>query len=222
MKKYFITGLVILLPLALTFAIIVFLFNFLTTPFLGIVQTIFNHYDLFKTGFWFLSSTQLQTLIAQVLILFFLFFFTLLLGYIAHWFFFLTLIKVAEYIVKKIPFVRTVYKTCNDIISTLFSTKSQSFKQVVLVRFPNPNSFAIGFITREAISGFKDTNYANLISVFVPTTPNPTSGFLILYKSEDITYLDMKVEDAFKYIISCGLVSPPLGIISQETKPLIS
>lgn len=87
-KKYFITGLVILLPVALTLAIVIFVFNLLTTPFLGVVKTIFDHYQLFETGFLFLSSDQLQNLIAQTLILISLVAVTIGLGFIARWFFF--------------------------------------------------------------------------------------------------------------------------------------
>ena len=216
MKKYFITGLMILLPLALTIIIIVFIFNLLTTPFLGLIRTVFNHYSLFEHGFLFLNADQLQNLIAQFLILVCLFAITIALGFIVRWFFFRSLIRLAEFIVKKIPFVSTIYKTCNDVIKTIFTSKNKSFKQVVLVRFPNPETLSIGLITCEEIPSLKNTSHANVAAVFVPTTPNPTSGFLIMYKQEDLIYLDMKVEEAFKYIISCGLISPNFNMISKK------
>ena len=216
MKKYFITGLVILLPLALTILIIVFIFNLLTNPFLGLVRTVFYHYGLFEKGFLFLNADQLQNLVAQFLILSCLFVITIILGVIARWFFFRSLINIAEFIFKKIPFVRTIYKTCNDVIKTIFTTKNKSFKQVVLVHFPNPTTLSIGLITCEEIPSLKDTLYQNIVAVFVPTTPNPTSGFLVMYKQEDLIYLDMSVEEAFKYIISCGLITPNFNTISKK------
>lgn len=216
MKKYFITGLVILLPLALTVSIIVFIFNLLTNPFLGVVKTFFEHYNLFETGFLFLSADKLQNIIAQVLILFSLFIVTVGLGLIARWFFFRSLIKITEYIVKKIPFVSAIYKTCSDVIKTIFTTKNKSFKQVVLARFPNPTTLSIGLITSEQIPSLGGTPHQDVVAVFVPTTPNPTSGFLVMYKREDLIYLDMKVEEAFKYIVSCGLITPPFNTISQQ------
>ena len=88
MKKYFITGLVILLPVALTLAIVVFIFNLLTVPFLGMVKAIFDHYDLFAKGFLFLNAEQIENLAAKLLILISLLFITLGLGLIARWFFF--------------------------------------------------------------------------------------------------------------------------------------
>jgi uncharacterized membrane protein len=216
MKKYFITGLVILLPLALTIAIVMFIFNLFTVPFLGIVKVVFDRYHLFEEGFFLLNASQLQNLVAQILILGSLFFISISLGFIARWFFFKTLIKFAEYVVRKIPLVRTIYKTCQDIINTIFTSKTKSFKQVVLVRFPNSETFSIGLITRDAITHLAGTSHQNAVAVFVPTTPNPTSGFLMIFKPEDLIYLDMKVEDAFKYIISCGVISPDFNPISKE------
>jgi uncharacterized membrane protein len=215
-KKYFITGLVILLPLALTIAIVMFIFNLLTVPFLGIVKAVFDRYNLFEEGSFLLNADQIQNLLAQFLILISLFFIAIGLGFIARWFFFKTLIKFAEYIVRRIPLVRTIYKTCQEIIKTIFTSKTNSFKQVVLVRFPNPDTYSIGLITREEIPGLADTPHADSVAVFVPTTPNPTSGFMIMFKRADLIYLDMKVEDAFKYIISCGVISPPFNAISKE------
>lgn len=216
MKKYFITGLVILLPLALTIAIVAFIFNLLTVPFLGIVKAVFDRYHLFESGFLLLNADQIQNLIAQLLILVSLFFIVIGLGFIARWFFFKTILKFAEYIVKRIPFVNTIYKTCQDVIKTIFTSKTKSFKQVVLVRFPNPNSYSIGLVTQEEIPGLEKTPHTNTVAVFVPTTPNPTSGFLIMFKQADLIYLNMKVEDAFKYIISCGVIAPDFNVVSKE------
>lgn len=216
MKKYFITGLVILLPLALTIAILLFVFNLLTVPFLGLVKAIFERYDLFQSGFLFLNANQVENLIAKLLILISLTIFTLALGFIARWFFFNTLLKCAEFMVKKIPFVSTIYNTCKDVIQTIFASKNNAFKQVVLVRFPNPETYSIGLITREEIPSLQDTLYQDVMTVFVPTTPNPTSGFLIMYKKQDLIFLDMKVEDAFKYIISCGLLSTNFNVMTHK------
>ena len=195
MRKYFITGLVILLPLALTLVIVTFnVFNFLTVPFLGIVKTVFEHYHLFAQGFLFLSTDQSQTLFAQFLILGCLFFFVIGLGYIASWFFFNTFLKFTDYILKRIPLVRAIYNTCQDVIERIFTSKTKSFKQVVLAPFPNPDIYSIGFITREDLHGLADTTHAGAVAVFVPTTPNPTSGFLMMFKPSDLLDPDMRLK----------------------------
>jgi len=206
MKKYFITGVVILLPLAVTLVIIHFLFNLFTDPFLGLLK---NQFNLFENGFLVFNAREMQTFISQLMILASLIVVTLCLGFIARWFFFTSLTHFTDYLVKKIPFVSTIYKICQDVIKTIFTNQTNSFKQVVLVRFPNPSTYSIGLITSENIPPLANTSYQNPIAVFVPTTPNPTSGFLIFYNKDDIVYLDMKIEDAFKYVVSCGVILSP-------------
>lgn len=215
MKKYFITGLVILLPLALTFILVAFIFNLLTEPFVGIFKAIFNYFGLFSSGFLFLSTDQLQKIISQLLILVLLFFSTVGLGLLARWFFVHYFIRGWEYVLDKIPFIRGIYKTCRDIISTLFKTDENSFKQVVMVPFPSQGTMVIGFITKENLPPLS-IHTQPMFAVYVPTTPNPTSGFLMMYQESDIVFIDMKVEDALKYIISCGVISSPFNVLTKE------
>ncbi|MGK5594714.1 MAG: DUF502 domain-containing protein [Parachlamydiaceae bacterium] len=215
MKKYFITGLVILLPLAVTLAVIIFIFNLLTVPFAGALSSILNHYNLLNNGFFIFSGKQLQFFISQVLVLLFMFFFTVLLGMIARWFFVHYLIRFWDYLFHHIPFVNTLYKACKDVINTIFASKTKSFKQVVLVPFPSAESKSFGLITQDNLQWF-GTEKTPLTAVFVPTTPNPTSGFLMMFDPKDIIFVDMKVEDAFKYVISCGVILNPFSIVSYE------
>lgn len=216
MKKYFVTGLVILLPLALTIAIVVFIFNLLTVPFLGIVKVFFDRYPILEQGFLFLNAEQVQNLVAKFLILASLFVITIVLGYVARWFFFHATMRCAEYVVHHIPLVNTIYKTSQDVIKTIFTTETKSFKQVVMVKFPNPETYAVGLVTREGIPGLSQTAFSDAVAVFVPTTPNPTSGFLVMYKQSDLIYLDMSIEDAFKYVISCGVIMPEFKHMSYS------
>ena len=216
MKKYFITGLVILLPVALTLAIILFLFNLFTAPFLGMVKTLFERYHVFQGGTFLFTENQIQNFFAQLLILISLFFICVSLGYIARWFFFKVVLRTVEFTMKKIPLVSSIYNTCKDVIRSIFTSKTKSFKQVVLVRFPNPSTYSLGLITRENIPSLAHSSHHDVVAVFVPTTPNPTSGFLIMFKQSDILYLDMKVEDAFKYIISCGVIAAPFQVILKD------
>lgn len=215
MKKYFITGLVILLPLALTLMIVVFMFNFLTEPFAGIVKSVLTHYNLPEHGFLFFSADQVQKLISQFIILLILFFFTAGLGLVARWFFVHYLIRFWDYMLNRIPVVRTIYKTIQDIINTIFTSNAGSFKKVVMVPYPNEHIYSIGLVTRDNIPSIPGSNDM-LVAVFIPTTPNPTSGYLVMFKQKDLIYLDMKVEEAFKYVISCGVISSPFNVISVD------
>lgn len=220
MKKYFITGLVILLPATLTLIVVIFLFNFLTEPFLGFTKAFFQRYDLSDSGFLFLSGEQLINFISQILILVVLIGFTILLGMIARWFFINYLIKAWENVIQKIPFVSSIYKACQDVIKTIFTSKTSAFKQVVMVRFPNPDTWTIGLMTRDSLPGLEKAVGEDCILVFVPTTPNPTSGFLTVFKRSDTIPLDMKVEDALKYVISCGVIMAPFK--KTEAKPPVT
>ena len=208
MRKHFITGLVILLPLAVTIAVIVFLINFLTGPFVDAVAKIVEHIPLFADGFLIFSSEQLVKYGSKVLILVALFFCTALLGMVTRWFFMNALISVCDKILHKIPIVNTVYKTSQDIIKTLFVSDKNSFKQVVMVPFPRPGVYVMGLIARESPPSCSKAVKEDLISVLVPTTPNPTTGFLLMFKKEDLIHLDLKPEDAIKYIVSCGVIIP--------------
>jgi len=206
MRKYFITGLAILLPLALTFLIVMFLVNLLTVPFIGIVQPVLDYSGLLDKGFLFLTAEQLQTIVSQILVLVCLFFFTVTLGIIARWFFIHTIIRIWDKLLHRIPFIRSVYKTSQDVIQTILQSDTRSFKQVAIVPFPSSESHSIGLVTRENLPGIPGAPERKLVAVFIPTTPNPTSGYLIMFDEKEITYLDMKVEEALKYIISCGVI----------------
>jgi uncharacterized membrane protein len=208
MKKYFITGLVILLPLAVTIAVVGFIINFLTQPFIGMVSSFLAHLHIINEGFLFLSPEQLLKYGSQLLILVILFLFTLGLGMVTRWFFIKALLHLSDRILHRIPIVNTVYKTTQDIIKTLFVSDKNSFKYVVMVPFPHPGVYVIGLIARESPQICSEKANADLISVLVPTTPNPTTGFLLMFKKEELIYVDMKPEEAIKFIVSCGVIVP--------------
>lgn len=208
MKKYFITGLVILLPLTLTILIVVFVMNFLTKPFMGLVVKILSETRIQQLHTHILSSEQIIRYGSQIIILIGLFLFTLLLGIFARWFIFKALIKVSDKILHKIPLVNKVYKTTQEIVKTIFVTDKNSFKQVVMAPFPNKGLYSLGLVSRQSPQACSNAVNEELISVFIPTTPNPTTGFLLLFKKEDLIFLDMKTEDAVKYIVSCGVIIP--------------
>lgn len=208
MKKYFVTGLVILLPLAVTIAVLVFLVNFFTKPFIGMVSSILSSWNLFSEGWLFFSREEIIQYGSRILILFMLFFFTAGLGLIARWFFMNAILQLCDKLLHRIPIINTVYKTSQDIIKTLFISDKNSFKQVVMVPFPRPGVYVLGLLVRESPKACCLASQEELISVLVPTTPNPTTGFLLMFKKEELIFVDMKPEDAIKYIVSCGVIIP--------------
>lgn len=210
MKKHFLTGLAILLPVVVTIALVVFLINLLTKPFVGIVSSLLSQFPLLDRNFFFLSKADLILYTSKCLILIFLFFLTVGLGILARWLFTHTLLKLFDQVLDRIPLVNTVYKTTKEIIKTLFSDKNP-FNQVVIVPFPHEKSFVLGLIAGEAPTVCKKALDESLVSVFVPTTPNPTNGFLFLFKRSEIIEISMPPEDAIKYIVSCGMINPEKG-----------
>ncbi|MGM0439603.1 MAG: DUF502 domain-containing protein [Chlamydiota bacterium] len=208
MKRHFITGLAIITPLFVTIAVVVFIVNLLTDPFAGAVQGFLQGKGLQNARFLFFSGNQLVKYGSQAIILIMLFLCTALLGLVARWFFFKSIISLGDKIIHRIPVINKLYKTSQDIVTTVFDSREKSFNTVVMVPFPNTKTYCLGFVARNAPESFNASVNHTLVSVFVPTTPNPTSGYLLMYKEEELVYLDMKPEEAIKFIISCGVIHP--------------
>ena len=119
-------------------------------------------------------------------------------------------VRLGDYIVSKMPIISSIYSLIKQLFETVFSPKSQSFKEAVLVQYPRKGIWIIGFLagsTTDEINQKAPVD-EDLLSIFIPTTPNPTSGFLILMPKSEVIKLDMSVEDALKYVVSCGIVAP--------------
>ena len=136
--------------------------------------------------------------------------FTLLVGWIAKGLIGKSLIRFAESLVDRMPVVRSIYSGVKQIAETVFAQSERSFEKACLVEYPRKGIWAIGFISTNARGEVLDKAQASgeLLSVFVPTTPNPTSGFLLFFPREDVIELDMSIEEAAKLVISAGLVYP--------------
>lgn len=215
LKKHFITGLVVFLPIALTFWIVAFAVDLLTNPFLEFAEKLLQTFGLDQVSFLFLSSAQVLVYSSRILILLFLFGLILLIGMVGRHFFFKYFIKLGDTILHRIPVISTVYKTSQELIQNVLSSTNKSFQQVVLVPFPHNSSWTIGLVTKD------ESIVAGRTAVFIPTTPNPTSGYLVMYKTEEITPLDMRVEEALRYIISCGVLLPPIQKTAKEVEEII-
>ncbi len=209
MKKYLLTGLILLLPLALTIAIIAFVVNFLTKPFMGIVSHFLKQTPLANEGFLIFSPDQMLEFSSQLIILICLFLVILFIGMIARWYFVHWFIQVSEQILHRLPLVNKVYKASKEIINSFLGHGKNSFKQVVMVPFPGDGIYCLGLLSKEAPQECSENAKTRLFSVFIPTAPNPTTGFTVMFKECDIFYMEMKPEDAIKYIVSCGTVTPP-------------
>lgn len=207
MKKSFLTGLAILMPVALTIMLFAFLIDLFTAPFLGIVTSILKQH---QDEHVLLKSPELTTLFARIIILIFLVIIMLFLGWITRWYFIRIGLSLANRVIVKIPFIKSIYKISRDIFSALFSTAEgkKAFKYPVFFPFPSFESYVIGFKTGEVPELFEKKVNQKLECVFIPTAPHPISGYLMLMPPEYVHKIDMTNEEAVKYTVSCGVIIP--------------
>ena len=118
------------------------------------------------------------------------------------------IVQGAESLVRRIPVIGAVYSGAKTFSETVLTDKGQSFKQVLIVEFPRKGAWSIGFLTSDDLPELRARMGVDMISVFVPTTPNPTTGFIIVVPRTDVVFLDMSVDDAFKMILTLGVVAP--------------
>jgi uncharacterized membrane protein len=202
MKNYILTGLILLLPVILTFMIIVFLFDLFTEPFFNLVSPLIHliPYNL-PDGFALFLSRLLSLVLLCLFILF--------LGMITQLFLIKSILNWLNRIVFRIPFIKTVYKTTKDVFSALFSTdEKKAFKRPVMIPFPTKPSYCLGFEAGEVARECQQKVKEPLTAVFAPTAPHPISGFLFLVPTKDIHQVDMTNEDALKFLVSCGMILP--------------
>ncbi|MDN3504219.1 MAG: DUF502 domain-containing protein [Rhabdochlamydiaceae bacterium] len=206
MKKYILTGLMILLPIAITLWIVRFFFDILTAPFIGLIKFSLNTYgftpDLHPVILFFCKILVLIIFIALICIL----------GFIAHKIFFDWILKLTHKLFSKIPIVKSIYKITQEIIKSIFSPGAKPFKKTVMLDFPNKESRALGFYTGDVPQALKDAEsemkHSDLKTVFLPTAPHPISGFLLVCPSANLTDVNISVEEVFKILISCGSYRP--------------
>ncbi|MDE3055142.1 MAG: DUF502 domain-containing protein [Verrucomicrobiota bacterium] len=206
MKKSLITGLLLLLPVILTLVVIQFLFDLFTEPALPLVRELL-HWGATRLQFKPPAGTDLflSRIFALILLVITIF----LLGLIARWFFFRNLFTLVRRVISRIPFVKTIYQVSRDIISAIFSTDGKkAFKRPLFFPFPSKSTYALGFEAGEVTEEIQSKTEATLMTVFAPTVPHPISGFLLFVPKEDTKSVAMTNEEAFKYLISCGLILP--------------
>ncbi|WP_338846850.1 DUF502 domain-containing protein [Massilia sp. W12] len=192
MRKYFATGLLILAPITITVWVLYSIFTTLDQPFLVLLLPV-----EWRTKYAF---TGLSALLVLSLI-----FFT---GLLAHNYFGRYLVQWWDSLLQRIPVVRSIYSSVKQVSDTLLSPSGNAFRQVVLVPYPHPGARTIAFLTGAPGGELAEHLDQEYVSVYVPTTPNPTSGFFLMFPKTDVVELNMSVDTALKYIISMGVVAP--------------
>jgi len=183
-KAYFVTGILVSIPLYVTALFLVWI-------------------DRMLRSFW--PSPYNEKLYISIVSLIVLVFFIFVLGALSHSIFGRQMLALGDYFLNKIPIIRWVYSTVKQVTEAFSSGKS-AFKEVVLIRYPHDKAWALAFLTADSNSFIDDPTGEDLVSVFMPTTPNPTSGFLIFVPKRDIVKTMFTVDQAFRLIISAGTI----------------
>ena len=199
-RNAFLTGLLIFLPLGTTIFVLNFLLNLFKAPATRLAFELGLREDRLFFG--------VETLLAVVGLFVGILSLTVL-GFLSNYVLGKFFISSAEKILGTVPFLSTVYKSVKQIVETFGKENRAVFKEVVLIEYPRPDCYVLGFVTNDASGETEAMIGRKLTNVFVPTTPNPTSGFLLLLPREDIYRLDMSVGDGMKMLISGGAVIPP-------------
>jgi len=204
LKKYFFTGLLVVVPLYITAYI-----------FTVIVRAMDNVLNFLP---WFLNPRYFMPYHIPGVGVFFTITGILLVGLITQNFFGKKLVEFGEGILSKIPFLRIVYNASKQFLETFLSWHQDEYSNVVIVQYPRKGVYTLGFVTGNTRGELGEKISAPAKSVFIPTTPNPTSGFYLMVPEADLIPLDMTVEDAFKVIMTGGIVMPDVRKNTEEIK----
>ena len=187
LRNYFITGIVVLVPIGITL--------YLTKFFISISSKLIP-YNLNPNNYLPYAIPGLEILLSVI--------FITIIGGISLSFIGKRILKFVNDLFKRIPILRTIYSAIGQMTESLAPNKGNNKKSVVLIQYPRKGSWAVGFATKENKGEISKKTNSDLVNVFVPTTPNPTSGFLLMFPKDEIIYLDMSFEEASKFIVSAG------------------
>ena len=190
LRNYFITGIVVLVPIGITL--------YLTKFFISVSSKLIPN-EVNPNSYLPFAIPGLEILLSVI--------FITIIGSLSLSFIGKKILKIFNDILKRIPILRTIYSAIGQMTETL-APKKGSKKSVVLVEYPRKGSWAVGFATKENDGEISKKTNTELVNVFVPTTPNPTSGFLLMFPKSEVIFLDMTFEEASKFIVSAGTSDP--------------
>ena len=188
-RNYFIAGLAVLIPLVGSLYVFWLIFSFLD----GLLSSLItDFYGRPLPGLGFILTIL----------------FTLLVGYLTSNFLGKKILELVDHIFFRIPLLRNVYSSFKQIVDSFMQQNKTAFKKVVMIEYPRKGLFVLGFLTGESRGEVQENTRADTVNVFVPTSPNPTSGMLVLVPRQEVIFLKMSVEEGLKLIISGGVFSP--------------
>lgn len=196
LKTYFFTGVLVTAPVAITLYLAVELFKWVDASVIRFIPAKYNPETYLPYG---LPGLGVLVLVAALV----------LIGMLAVNIFGRWLVGIGQKIMERIPIISGVYSALKKLFEALLGQEStKAFQKAVLVEYPRKGIWTIAFLTTPVYEGFKDLLPSDMVTVYVPTTPNPTSGFMLYVPKKEIKELDMRVDDAFKLVVSTGIVTP--------------
>lgn len=210
LRNGFIAGLVLVAPLGVTIFVVNFMLTRIGQP---LSNAIFQFIDKEIRTQW---ATEFLLSIAAIIIVTIV---ITLLGFLSKYFIGRMFFNLGERFIGSLPFVNAIYKSVKQIVDTFSKQQKAVFQKVVLTEYPRKGVYVLGFLTSDAKGEVQHKTGAEVVNVFVPTTPNPTSGFLLMVPKDEIIEMEMTVADGMKLIVSGGAVSPPYKLANDDDQP---
>jgi uncharacterized membrane protein len=215
LRTSFVTGLVVILPLFITVLLVRIVVGYLRAALHGTFHQLFRLVagpELAASPYYDAVETVLLFAIGLPIVLLFI----LAVGWLARQYIGQRVLRLGEEVLKRIPLIGGIYDAVKQLVNTVFMRGSTAYRSVVLLEYPRPGVWVLGFITARSEGEVQARTHKRLQGVFVPTTPNPTSGFLVYVPDDELIPMDMTVEDGVKLVISGGVVEPPYDRSSRK------
>ena len=196
LRNYFLAGMILTAPVVITIYVSWQFFDYVDQNFKALIPPQYNPETYLPFSLPGLGLLVMFVLITAI-------------GALAAGFIGRALVRAGERILARMPIVRNIYSALKQIFQTVFADKSKAFREVVLIEYPRKGSWALGFATGTTTGEVQHVIDDEVVNVFLPTTPNPTSGYLLFLPRRDVTFLSMNIEDGIKMVISGGVVTPP-------------
>ena len=197
LRNYFLAGILVTAPISITIFVTWKFLTFLDNKITPIIPAIYN-----PNTYLPVSIPGLGLIIAVV--------FFIVVGWFTRNFFGRLLVRMSEFIVERVPVINTIYGAIKQIFETVMASQSDAFKEVVMFEYPRKGIWVLGFVTGTTQGEVQTHTKKDTVNVFLPTTPNPTSGFLLFLPKKDVIYMKMSVEEGIKMIVSGGIITPPI------------
>lgn len=202
LRGYFLAGILVTAPIAITIYLTYVFFNFIDS-------SVKNILPLEKLPLEYQPYALPGVGIIAALIFF------ILVGWFARNFMGRLLLKISDYVLHRMPVISKLYSAIKQIVETIMASQSQAFRDVVLLEYPRRGSWCVGFVTGKTEGEIQGHTESETVNVFVPTTPNPTSGFLLFLPKTEVKYLDMTVEEGVKLVVSAGIITPDTAMVKD-------